>query len=96
MNEMLTQINTQLRIGTNRDILLTLLLNISVNVIMYPALSGLLLLFLLFKAAPMAYGGSQARGPIGATAASLHHSQSNSRSEPRLHPVPQLMAMLDL
>ena len=80
MNEMLTQINTQLRIGTNRDILLTLLLNISVNVIMYPALSGLLLLFLLFKAAPMAYGGSQARGPIGATAASLHHSHSNTRS----------------
>ena len=31
-------------------------------------------LFCLFKATPMAYGGSQARGPIGAAAAGLHHS----------------------
>ena len=30
--------------------------------------------FCLFRAAPAAYGGSQARGRIGATAASLHHS----------------------
>ena len=29
----------------------------------------------------MAYGGSQARGQIGAVAASLHHSHSNSGSE---------------
>ena len=28
--------------------------------------------FLLYRAAPEAYGGSQAWGPIGATAASLH------------------------
>ena len=28
-------------------------------------------LFLLFKAAPTAYGGSQARGPIGAAATGL-------------------------
>ena len=28
----------------------------------------------LFRAAPLAYGDSQARGPIGATAANLHHS----------------------
>ena len=34
--------------------------------------------FLLFRAAPMAYGSSQARGPIGAAAAGLHHSHSNS------------------
>ena len=32
--------------------------------------------FLLFRAAPMAYEGSQARGRTGATAASLHHSHS--------------------
>ena len=38
----------------------------------------------------MAYGGSQARGRIGARAASLHHSHSNARSEPRLWPTPQL------
>ena len=34
--------------------------------------------------APVAYGGSQARGPIGAVAAGLHHSRSDARSEPRL------------
>ena len=31
----------------------------------------------LSRAAPTAYGGSQARGQIGAVAASLHHSHSN-------------------
>ena len=41
---------------------------------------------LLFRAAPVAYGGSQARGPIGDTAAgySHSHSHSNTRSEPCL------------
>jgi len=49
--------------------------------------------FLLFLwAAPMAYGGSQARGLIGAVATGLHHSHSNSGSEPRLQPTPQLTA----
>ena len=33
---------------------------------------------------PMAYGGSQARGPTGAVAAILCHSHSHARSEPRL------------
>ena len=41
-------------------------------------------LFLLFRAAPAAYGGSQARGRIGAAAASLCHSHSNTGSEPHL------------
>ena len=51
---------------------------------------------LLFRAAPAAYGGSQARGHIGATAAGLRHSQGNgARTEPSLGPSPQLMAMLD-
>ena len=36
--------------------------------------------FLLFRAAPMAYGSSQARGRIGAIAAGLHHSHSNTGS----------------
>ena len=40
-------------------------------------------LFLLFSATPVAYGGSQTRGRIGATAAGLHHSHRNIRSEPR-------------
>ena len=30
--------------------------------------------FLLFRAAPVAYGGAQASGPIGAIATGLHHS----------------------
>ena len=33
--------------------------------------------FFLFRAAPAAHGGSQARGQIGAAAASLHHSHSH-------------------
>ena len=41
---------------------------------------------LLFRATPMAFGGSQARSLIGATAASLHHSHSNARSKPQLRP----------
>ena len=38
------------------------------------------------RAAPMAYGGSQARGQIGAVPTGLHysHSHSNMRSKPRL------------
>ena len=39
--------------------------------------------FCLSRAAPVAYGGSQARRLIRAVAASLHLSHSNARSEPR-------------
>ena len=46
-------------------------------------------------AAPKAYGGSQARGQIGAVAASLYHSHSNIGSKPRLRPTPQLTATQD-
>ena len=46
-------------------------------------------------AAPAAYGGSQARGPIGAAAASLCQSQSNAGPEPCLRPTPQLTATPD-
>ena len=45
--------------------------------------------FCLFRAAPAAYGCSQAWGPIGATAASLYHSHSNTRSKPSQWPTPQ-------
>ena len=41
-------------------------------------------------AAPTAYGGSQARGPIGAVATGLHQGHSNTGSELRLQPTPQL------
>ena len=51
--------------------------------------------FVFFRAIPSAYGGSQARGLIRATAASLHQSHSNSGSEPHLQPTPQLTATPD-
>ena len=49
------------------------------------------LVFCLFRAALVAYGDSQARGPIRATAT----SHSNARSELRLRPTPQLAATSD-
>ena len=52
-------------------------------------------LCLFWGATLMAYGSFQARGQIGATAASLRHSHSNLRSEPRLQPAPQLMETPD-
>ena len=58
-------------------------------------LKFLFIYFLLFRAAPAVYGGSQARDVIGAVAAGLRQSHSNAGSEPRLQPTPQLMAMLD-
>ena len=45
--------------------------------------------------APAAYGGSQARGPIGAVATGLRQSHSNAGSEPHLQPTPQLTATLE-
>ena len=54
--------------------------------------SGLLLFclfaFCLFRAIPAAYGGSQARGWIGAVATSLSHSHSKVGSELHLRPTP--------
>ena len=52
-------------------------------------------LFLLFRATPVACESSQARGQIGAAAAGLHQSHSNTGSELCLQPIPQLRAMLD-
>ena len=43
--------------------------------------NGVAILSFFFRAALMAYGGSQARGRIGAIAAGLHHCHSNARSE---------------
>ena len=54
-----------------------------------------LFIFLIFRATPAAYGGSQARDQIGAAAASLHHSHSHTISEPHLQPTPQLTATPD-
>ena len=52
-------------------------------------------LFAFSRAAPEAYGGSQARGLIRVVDAGPHHSLSNTRSEPLLRPTPQLTAMPD-
>ena len=52
-------------------------------------------LFSLFRATPMAYGGSQARGRIRAVAAGHSHSHHNARSESRLRPAPQCSATSD-
>ena len=49
----------------------------------------------LFRATPVACESSQARGQIGAAAAGLHQSHSNTGSELCLQPIPQLRAMLD-
>ena len=43
-------------------------------------------LFAISYVAPMAHGGSQARGRIRAVATSPHHSHSNSGSEMCLQP----------
>ena len=48
-------------------------------------------LFAFPRAAPAAYQGSQARGPIGAASAGL----CQSHSEPYLQPTPQLTATPD-
>ena len=54
-----------------------------------------LFIYCPFRAASMAYGGSQARGLIRAAAAGLQQSHSNARSQPHLPPKPQLTAMPD-
>ena len=55
-----------------------------------------LFVFCLYRGAPLAHGGSQVRGPIGAVAAGLHQSHSHAGFEPRLRPTPQLTATPDL
>ena len=49
--------------------------------------------FGLFRAAPMAYRGTQARGLIGAVTGGLRHSHTGSK--PRLRPTLQLMSRPD-
>ena len=51
--------------------------------------------FLLFRAECVASGSSQARGPIRAPAAGLHHSCNNEGSKPHVRPTPQLTAIPD-
>ena len=55
----------------------------------------LIFTFRLFRATLVSYGGSQARGRMGAAATGLYHSHSHAGSEPRLRPTPQLTAVPD-
>ena len=70
-------------------------------VLSYGVVSKIYLFFFFFglfafsRAAPMAHGGSQDRGLIGAVDAGLCHSHSNAGSEQCLQPTPQLTATLD-
>ena len=71
----------------------TLLINTELLPTNFSSQSPILFIYLFiyfFRAALVAYGGSQARGPIGATATSLCHSHSNIISEPSPRPTPQL------
>ena len=73
---------------------------IHLDILFYFFLFYLLLLlffvFLLFLwAAPTAYGGSQARGLIGAVATGLHQGHSSAGSKPRMQHTPQLTATPD-
>ena len=52
-------------------------------------------LFAFSRAAPAAYGDSQARGLIGAVATGLYQSHSNAGSKPCLQSTPQLTAIPD-
>ena len=85
----------------NRHMLVTILL-IVLGFFIFPFCSFIFyfyfifFVFLLFLwAALVAYGGSQARGRIGAVATGLRQSHSNAGSEPRLQPTPQLTATPD-
>ena len=51
--------------------------------------------FVFFRAASVAYGGSQARGPIGAVVAGLRQSHSNVGSELHLQSTPQQHRILN-
>ena len=73
-------------------------LSILLQVNLKPCLGFIIIIFCLFAiswVASAAYGGSQARGRIGAVATGLYHNHSNTGSEPHLQPIPQLTAMPD-
>ena len=80
-------------LGLQNDILI-LFLHLIVGMLLFIYLF-IFCLFAISWAAPAAYGGSQARGVIGAVAAGLCQSHSNAGSEPRLQPTPQLTATPD-
>ena len=68
---------------------------ILVSGVQHRIVSPFFFFFVFSRVTPAAHGGSQARGHIGAVAASLRQSHSNVGSEPRLRPIPQLTATPD-
>ena len=66
------------------------------NACLISLLLSLVFLFCFFFRSPLvAYRRSPARSWIRVAAASLHHSHSNTRSQPCLQPTPQLAATPD-
>ena len=63
--------------------------------VFYFILFYFILFYCLFGAAPLAYGNSQVRGQIRATAAGLCHSHSHSNMGSEPCPTPQLTETLD-
>ena len=78
---------------TEREVKIKQLIN--KNKTFFQFLNLIFLFCLPFRAARNSYGSSQTRGPIGAVAAGLYQSHSNTRSEPRLQPAPQITATLE-
>ena len=54
-----------------------------------------IIIIIIFRVTPAAHGSSQPRGRIGAPAADLHHSHSNTGSKLHLRPTPQLVVAPD-
>ena len=59
-----------------------------------PTSAPIFFFFSCLRATPLAHSGSQAKGQIGAAAAGLHHSHSNTGSKQRLQPTQELMALI--
>ena len=64
--------------------------SLSLYIYIYTCILFYFIFLCIFRAVPAAYGGSQARRPIGDVAAGLRQSHSNAGSEPCLQPTPQL------
>ena len=73
-----THIELEITIKQNKPYFIRIISTIT------PIILFVCFVFCLFRAAPKAYGGSQARGSIGAIAARLCQSHSNSGSQLRL------------
>ena len=67
---------------TEREVKIKQLIN--KNKTFFQFLNLIFLFCLPFRAARNSYGSSQTRGPIGAIAASLHHSHNNTGSKPHM------------